>query len=559
MINPRNPLFRYFDKAIVVLAAALAVWALNKNLSEDTPAAKTVADVKGAMKQFEQKAKAKQSESAGKIENFSKLEERLGPEKFAPGQPFRDYVFHSPDEIVIPQRVLQYTKDAVQQKVDVIQPTDWIEKARVDKMAITPLGSERIVEVKIDNEKNCITLIPQRVGTTRYRLKFIEGSSLEFPVAVEPYAPPVEPQPETPVEVAAVAEKGYIKLTWKTNKESSPNISYKVFRSKAGAEADEVAEVLVRDRESRADRLGEGQPPTAIVRRYVFSDTSVDEGTAYAYQVQAIGTFKGMPSESNLSEPVKATAISPFELVVKSAFNEMATIEVTRWFGYAPKFKDFGSITRGERVGNAEFDAGCMLIDFNDASREDQKTVKEIQGGRLVEKVVAVLDRQTRVTLLSDSNVPFELWREKSRKPDYEKSVNEFFEKLARKIQRPLPQPQEFDLPHAKDKPEVVIINDSDTTITVGLRGRSKIIFNDIAAYDSRAVVIDDGHPYEIIAGKDKLASAYYESKYSFKPGNRYEFKLGLLGDAGPGEAAAAAEPDASVAKGTGPAGRAAR
>ena len=111
-IDSGNPLFRYIDKAIFAVAALVAVLALLKAFSGSTPAGQTVSDVVAAMEEIDRVVDIVPIPGRGAPKDFSRLSARFDPETIDEPNPFRLFVFFSPDEIIGDRMLVEYLKDS---------------------------------------------------------------------------------------------------------------------------------------------------------------------------------------------------------------------------------------------------------------------------------------------------------------------------------------------------------------------------------------------------------------------------------------------------------------
>ena len=551
-VDPRNPIFRYIDKIILLAALVVAVLVANKIFSEQSPVVLTCQDVKAEVERFDGYVKNKPAPPPENILTaYAKLTDRFENNGIS-GHKLRDFVFYSPfDIILLPLRVQLVKSNSGEQKATVFEPKKHLPNADVKTMALT-VRDKTIAELTVDKENNTVLIKPRKEGTTIVRMKFIEGSSIEFALAVVTYVPPPKYVPEPPQVLTATPRKGYNVLKWQTNERSSPLTTYRIFRTripKAPEREEMVAEVAVMDREL-PEKLapGEGAPAEAMpqaslpakVQEYEWYDSDIVGGVTSWYTVQGVGMVKderdGKDKETEsatTSKAVSAVALNPIVLTLTyaSTVGETASIEVERWQGFVPRFKTYSQVRRGEAIGSGDFATGYVLIDFDEGERDVAKRIRkfvEDDNGvmRMVETDDTVLEKLWRGLVANDKGEGKELWRERSHKSEMEKSVDRLFSDYTKGVTWPSPKPIERKQIATKGAAEVLVKNDAAARLLFAVRGRCAASLY-VPAYTSLTLVLDDGQ-YELLAAFGEKKAFHDRSKHTLKGGRSYEIVVGM-------------------------------
>jgi|GEM_PF-3338312 len=563
-IDSGNPLFRYIDKVIFAMAGAVALLALGYALWGSSRAAQIIAGVTQAMEDTGTAAESRQSAPPKDIKGFSRLSARFDPETIDEPIPFRLFVFFSPDEIIGDSMVVEYLKGSEKEldryyitrrygaKHPELKEVDYV------KAKVMIIGPKNMATLSLDVEQKALIVDPRKAGTATVRVEFAEGPTFEFQLTITETVALDVAMPEPPLNLKATAHRGYVALTWETNPESCPGVSYNIHRAD-GPHADDkkVGEIKVDGRETAAvvkadGKKKEGQEePELVLQKYGWDDFDVTPGTTYYYSIQTTGMVKEPDQQDAVLKPsgmssdrAQATALSPFTVrLVMGTRGGTATFEVESQKRFVPHFRRFLA-KPGQKIGNKEFGSGCMFVDIEQLTREceEERYVPVMVDGKIVlqRKIVRYIKEELRAIIVNGNNEAVVKWKGRGRKAALQKRIRKLFKDMAELAGERLPKSKENK--GTERTPQVTIANLSGrSTLTVAARGdRDRVILIlEVPPNWSRTVEFPAGE-YQLAAGYlvmgmdendlqriDPEKSKVFEAKKAkFKQYKQYRFEI---------------------------------
>jgi len=454
-IDPRNPMVRYVDKVILVLAVLVAVTALLKMGKGPSagPAGATVQDLEDSMNSLEEAAQQRKPAEYPEIDTYDRLADRFHRSTIDKAIGFRDYVFSRPDEVIGTAVAVQFREDV---KPELREPTIVriaeqevrLRSQDYDRARVLPIiGDTDIARVEVDKKKKQLELWPMYRGQGRVRVEFPTGASYEFHLTVSVLDVPKSPEPKPPVMVNAQPGKGYATIFWRTNEQSCPAHSYKIYRAEApDSEKLVVHEYMVEGLENPPATAGAVEFGKPTVRDYWWDDFSAEPGKPYIYEIETTGYVleaetKTLEASLRRSETKPVSALKGLTIRLVGGYGDMADLEVEQYINYLPSF-DRVRAWVGETVASRTVDTGYRLIDV-----ESRILATDDPRRQLLRR---------RAVLLGPGGSSIELFQEWPRKSSYEKEVRELFTSL-HKAGVTLPAPAEKKT--AAGKIQIALIN----------------------------------------------------------------------------------------------------
>jgi len=563
-IDPGNPLFRYIDKLLLAVAALTALLGLLRVSSSDTPARRAVVKVQQALDDLDRAVVNKQVRNWDPPDDHARLAERFNSQNIQEGNPFRLYVFFSPDEIIGEALTVKYDKaTSVDQRETAYYPITKkygealpvLKKVDYTKASLViGAAAKKAAQVTLDREQKRLAIIPLAPGLGSVRIEFAEGASFEFKLTIVEIevSPIAVPQP--PAKLTATARKGYIALTWETNPKSSPATEYIIYRSEdPDAPEQEVGRHEVGGIEDRTTTVqaNADEPPAAIIRRYQWDDFGVSPGTKYYYAIKTSGMVKEEGKEEatlifSALNPNRASAValSPISLTLVGGVarrSPMGTFEVEVQEGYTPNFKNFFA-RPGEQIGAGEYSSGFTLVGIeqlpHEHCREMAVLVKVAGQHKIQHKEVRYVQQDLRAVVVNGQNASTVLWKKQGGRSRYQKAVRKLFKEIAAIADGPLPRAKrEGD---AKGKPELAVTNEADDTLIIVARGGRDEKMLEVPPHSERPIKLTPGG-YEIVAGylvktanEDNVeeidrqkSKAYRAEKVKLEQSKKYRLRIG--------------------------------
>jgi len=527
-IDSGSPVFRYIDKAILAVAGVVALWAVGRALWGSSPAGQIIAQVTRAIEDTGRAAKSRQLPSFEVPEELSRLSARFDPETIDEPNPFRLFVFFSPDEIIGDPVVVQYLKGSTlaerepaychitaqyKERHPELEEVDYAKA----KVIVIPPKDKNIAKLALDVEHKALVIEPRKPGVATVRVEFAEGPTFEFQLTVEETVAPKVAMPEPPQNLRATAHKGYITLTWETNPDSCPAASYKIYRADGPYEPDkQVDEIKVEGLESsQTDKAKDKEKedeetPELVLQKYGWDDFDVTPGTTYYYSIQTTGMVKEPDAEKAVekvsasgSARVRVTALSPITVTLLRGMRGMAIFEVELQEGFVPQFRSC-SARPGEKIGEGRFASGHMLVDAEELPREYEEerrvpVVKEDGSISLERKWVRFIRDELRAIVVNSNNEAVVKWKDRGRRQRLQKRVRDLFTTLPSLADKRLPKSKEE--PGDSKTPKITITNRSGREVlTIVARGKRQQVILEVPPNWSRTIGLTAGE-YELIGG----------------------------------------------------------
>jgi len=567
-LDPQNPAFRSIDKLILLLALVVAALAVYNTFQKQSLVKQTVATMGRELKTTEDYVSllVPPKEEGMQLTAYNDLQGRFERLDVPPHR-FRDFVFYTPGERVLPKLSVQLVAGKTTQPVtefDPITPAKLPAGVTLEMMSLT-VSDKAVAEVKADNEKGVLLITPKSLGICVVRLVGVEGSRIELSLEITPIEIMVPNNPELPENFAAVPNRGYNTISWKTNPKSIPAETYTICRSTVKGEDPEVlTEIKVEDRELpskaaidaiMAKAAAQGLDPerlcTPTIIEYSWDDLDVKPGVEYFYYIKTACVIRDKDrkeslEETRLSAPVSAKASSPFVVSLAGGFGDTARIEVERWFGYVPRYKTF-MVHCGELIGDKEYATGLMLVAFDEVASDPIRSVPfKDKDGRVVIDNVPVLAMLQRAVVVDEKSNAQELLQDRGNKMAYDRNVSLFF-KTCEKDPAPLQSPRFLPVKDGgapiKGSSVVTVVNESSNRLTVGMRAAREKLLLDVPAFSRRKISVDPGQ-YELGAmyapdnPDDSPIVVYEPAKHDLKDNQVYQITFELKKAAGAAAAA---------------------
>lgn len=535
-IDPRNPMVRYVDKVILVLAVLVAVTALLKMGKGPSPARDAVQALEESMGLLEKAAEQRKPAEYPEIDTYDQVADRFHRSTIDKAIGFRDYVFSRPDEVIGTAVTVEFREDV---KPELREPTIVriaeqevrLRSQDYDRARVLPIiGDTDIARIEVDKKKKQLELWPIYRGQGRVRVEFPTGASYEFHLTVSVLDVPKSPEPKPPVMVDAQPGKGYVTIFWRTNEQSCPAHSYKIYRAEApDSEKLVVHEYMVE---------GAEKPPAAVtgaielgkptVRGYWWDDFSAEPGKPYIYEIETTGYVleaetKTLEASLRRSETKPVSALEGLTIRLVGGYGDMADLEVEQCINYLPSF-DRVRAWVGETVASRTVDTGYRLIDV-----ESRMLTTDDARRQLLRR---------RAILLGPGGRSIELFQEWPRKSSYEKEVRELFTSL-HKAGVALPAPAEKKT--AAGKIQIALINTTAGNVQFAfLSSKDNRYMGELRHGETRRLEFSGREIKYDLAVRYPDGSACSVKDLQGSSGKVYEFKI--LPPATPGPAAGTEE-----------------
>lgn len=335
-MNLKDLLFKHFEKGVMGIAWALALYSVFATLTSPPLQPPDKSRIKGLIKKINAKLNSttKPIDVSTYVEKLNSISSRMRGTTLPAPCVCRPFVFY-PEEVIETGEVIR-----VQEKASEEFPLGFQLGEEEPALENTAIASLKVV----DRKTATLKITGLKTGSTRLTVRRADGTVFKYTIEITKKAPPARYALSTPIDLNAVAEIGKVTLTWNANPQA-PKVGVKrlvpegyIIERASGAPKDfkKLARVPATRKGSEEEKTTEGGTAPAGSKKPVelknlrYVDTSVEADATYYYRVVAFGRDKrNLLLTSEPTAPVRVIVPTNIEVRFTAVAGNVAYFKVT--------------------------------------------------------------------------------------------------------------------------------------------------------------------------------------------------------------------------------------